>query len=494
LLVESMTLGVFGGALGLGLAYAGLRLLVAMGPANLPRLNEISIDPIVLAFAVGISLLSGLLFGLIPVLKYASPGVAPTLSAGGRALSQSRERYRTQSMLVTMQVALAMVLLVGSGLMIRSFQALKNVQPGFDRPEQIQTLRISIPQAQAEDPERVVRMQHEILQRVTAIPGVTSAAFINALPMETEFQGNTTIFIEDKPISEGQIAPVRRIKYVSPGLFQTLRTPLIVGRDFTWTEIYSDRDVAVVSENLARETWGTPSAALGKRIRGGGTVNPWCEIIGVVGDVYDNGAQQQAATIVYWPARLKFGGTPDRIRRSVSLAIRSDRTGTESFLNQIREAVWAVNANLPLAQVRTLGEIYRQSTARTSFTLTMLAIAGGMALLLGIIGIYGVISYAVSQRNREIGIRLALGAQQGKLKRMFVQHALVLATIGAAIGLVAAAELTQLMSSLLFGISPFDPATYLAGVLILAMAAVLASYLPARRAAVVDPVDALKAE
>jgi predicted permease len=465
-----------------------------MGPANLPRLNEISIDPMVLAFAAGVSLLSGLLFGLIPVLKYAGPGIAPTLRAGGRALSQSRESSRSQNMLVIVQVALAMVLLVGSGLMIRSFQALRNVQPGFSMPKQIQTVRISIPQAQAVEPERVVRMQHEILEKIAAIPGVTSVAFINALPMETDFQGNTTVFVEDKPIGEGQSAPVRRIKYVSPGLFQTLRTPFIVGRDFTWTEIDNDRDVAVVSENLARETWGTPSAALGKRIRGGGTVNPWCEIIGVVGDIYDNGLNQQAAAIVYWPARLKFGGTPDRIRRSVSLAIRSDRTGTESFLNQIREAVWAVNVNLPLAQVRTMGEIYDQSMARTSFTLMMLAIAGGMALLLGIIGIYGVISYAVSQRVREIGIRLALGAQRGELKRMFVQHALVLALIGITIGLGVAAGLTRLMSSLLFGISPFDPVTYVAGALILGMSAGLASYLPARRASGVDPVDAMKAE
>jgi len=494
LFVECLTLGVLGGALGLGFAYVGLRLLMAMSPANLPRLNEISIDPMVLIFAAGVSLLSGLLFGLIPVLKYAGPVIGPTLRASGRALSESRERTRSQSMLVIVQVALAMVLLVGSGLMIRSFQALRNVQPGFSMSKQIQTMRISIPQLQAEDPERVVRMQHEILENIAAIPGVTSVAFINALPMETEFQGNTTVFFEDKPISEGQTAPVRRIKYVSPGLFQTLRTPFVAGRDFTWSEIDSDRDVAVVSENLAREIWGTPSAALGKRIRGGGTVNPWCEIIGVVGDVYDNGLNQQAASIVYWPARLKFGGTPDRIRRSVSLAILSDRTGTESFLNQIREAVRSVNANLPLAQVRTMGQIYDQSMARTSFTLMMLAIAGGMALLLGVIGIYGVISYAVSQRNREIGIRLALGAQRGELKRMFVRYALVLASIGVAIGLGAAAGLTGVMSSLLFGISPFDPVTYVAGALTLAMAAVMASYLPARRASVVDPADALKAE
>ena len=494
LLIESVTLGVLGGGLGLGFAYGGLQLLAVIGPANLPRLTEISIDPLVMVFALALSLLSGLLFGLIPVVKYAGPKIAGTLQSGGRALSPSRERHRSQNMLVVLQVALALVLLVASGLMIRSFQALRNVQPGFAAPEQIQTARITIPEAQVAEPEAVTRMQNEILAKITAIPGVTSAAFMNALPMVSDFQSNNTVFVEDMPLAEGQAAPLRRIKFVSPNLFQTLRTPLIAGRDFTWADIDNDRDVAVISENLARETWGTPSAALGKRIRSGGTANPWREIVGVVGDIYDNGVHQQAAPIVYAPASLSFGRTPERIRRSVVFIIRSTRAGTGSFLTQIREAVWAVNANIPLAQVRTLGEIYDQSMARTSLTLMMLAIAGGMALLLGVIGIYGVISYAVSQRNREIGIRLALGAQRGELKRMFVRHALVLASIGVAIGLGVAAGLTRLMSSLLFGISPFDPATYLGGALILAMAAVLASYLPARRASAVDPVDALKAE
>jgi len=494
LLIESVTLSVLGGALGLGLASGGLHLLATMGPPNLPRLTEISVDHLVMAFALAVSVISGLLFGFIPVVKYARPGIAMTLHTGGRGLSHSRERHRSQNILVVVQIALALVLLVGSGLMIRSFRSLRRVQPGFGAPEQIQTLRITIPEAQVAEPEGVTRMQNEILAKITAIPGVTSAGFMNALPMVTDFQSNNSVFVEDKPLAEGQVAPLRRIKFVSPNLFQTLRTPMIAGRDFTWTDIDNDREVAVISENLARETWGTPSAALGKRIRSGGTANPWREIIGVVGDIYDNGVHQQAAPIVYAPSSLKFGQTPDRIRRSVVFAIRSSRAGTGSFVTQIREAVWAVNANLPLAQVRTLGEIYDQSMARTSFTLIMLAIAGGMALLLGIIGIYGVISYAVSQRNREIGIRLALGAQRGELKRMFVRHALVLALIGVAIGLGTAAGLTRLMSSLLFGISPFDPVTYVSVAVILSMAAVLASYLPARRASVVDPVEALKAE
>jgi predicted permease len=386
-------------------------------------------------------------------------------------------------------VALALVLLVGSGLMIRSFRALRSVQPGFSQPERIQTVRISIPEAQIAERPRVTRMQIDILGKIAAIPGVTSVAFETRLPLETG--PSTPINAEDKTYAEGQLPPLRKFKYISPGLFKTLGTPLIAGRDITWPDLNDDRNVAIISENMAREMWGQPNSALGKRIRGG-TRGGWREIIGVVGDVYDNGVHQKAPGIVYWPAQMQSDGLGTS--RSVAFAIRSDRAGTESFLAEIRQAIWSVNANLPLAQVRTLGEVYNQSMARTSFTLVMLAIAGSMALVLGIIGIYGVLSYAVSQRRREIGIRLALGAQQGELKRMFVRHGLVLAGIGVAIGLAAAAGLTRLMSSLLFGIKPLDPLTYAAGALVLAVAAALASYLPARRASAVDPVEALKAE
>jgi predicted permease len=489
LLVESLTLGVLGGALGLTLAYSGLRLLVAMGPANLPRLTEVSIDPLVMLFTLAVSLLSGLLFGVIPVVKYAGPRMGIVLRGGGRALTSSRERHRSQNTLVVVQVALALVLLVGSGLMIRSFRALRSVQPGFSQPERIQTVRISIPEAQIAERPRVTRMQIDILGKIAAIPGVTSVAFETRLPLETG--PSTPINAEDKTYAEGQLPPLRKFKYISPGLFKTLGTPLIAGRDITWPDLNDDRNVAIISENMAREMWGQPNSALGKRIRGG-TRGGWREIIGVVGDVYDNGVHQKAPGIVYWPAQMQSDGLGTS--RSVAFAIRSDRAGTESFLAEIRQAIWSVNANLPLAQVRTLGEVYNQSMARTSFTLVMLAIAGSMALVLGIIGIYGVLSYAVSQRRREIGIRLALGAQQGELKRMFVRHGLVLAGIGVAIGLAAAAGLTRLMSSLLFGIKPLDPLTYAAGALVLAVAAALASYLPARRASAVDPVEALKAE
>jgi predicted permease len=493
-LIESVLLSVLGGLLGLVLAGGGLRLLASTGPANLPRLNDIAIDPLVLAFAAGASLLAGLLSGFLSLMKHTGTPIAHVLGGGGRTASLSRDQHRSQNTLVAVQVALALVLLVSSGLMIRSFQALRRVQPGFTHPEQIQTVRISIPAAQVEETQRVTQMQNEILNKVSAIPGATSVAFMTSVPMETGEQvGNGGIEVEDKPVADGQLPPVRRVKSVSPGSFQTLGTAFIVGRDFTWTDIYDNREVAVISEQMAKDTWGSVQAALGKRIRNG---DPWREVIGVVSDVYDNGVHLPAPAIVYWPARWQAvrPGIPNFVPRSVVFAVRTERAGTESFLKELQQAVWSVNSSLPLAQLQTLGDVYSRSMARTSFILLMLGIAGAMALLMGVVGIYGVISYVVSQRRREIGIRVALGAQAGEVKRMFVRYGLAPAAIGIACGLGVSVALTRLMASLLFGISPLDPMTYASVPIILATAAVLASYLPARRAAAVDPAEILRAE
>jgi putative ABC transport system permease protein len=493
MLLESLLLGLIGGVLGLGLSYTALRALVAAGPATLPRLNEIGIDPIVLAFTFVVSVIAGLLFGVIPVIKYAGPHIAASLRGGGRALSHSRERHRARNVLVVAQIALALVLLVGSGLMIRTFQKLRSVQPGFTQPEQVQLLRISIPEAQVSQPEQVMRMQNAILDKLAAIPGVQSVAFANGAPLEG-FNSNDVLWAEDKTYAPGQIPPIRRFRFMSPGYLQTLGTPLIAGRDFTWTELYGLRNVAIVSKNLARELWGSPTAALGKRIREGMN-DPWREVVGVADDVYDNGVNEAAPTIVYWPVLMgPFWNDQVRVSRGGAFVIRTSRAGTETFLADARKAVWSVNPNLPVFLVRTLGDIYDQSMQRTSFTLVMLGVAGGMALVLGIVGIYGVISYAVSQRTREIGIRMALGAEDGALKRMFVRHGLILAAIGVTIGLAAAAGVTRLMSSLLFGVTALDPATYVAVPIMLAAAAMLASYVPARRVVRVDPVEALRAE
>ncbi|HUA59820.1 MAG TPA: ABC transporter permease [Verrucomicrobiae bacterium] len=493
LLTESVLLGLLGGVTGLGVAYGAVALLVKLAPQYLPRVDSIAVDPIVLLFTLVLSLGAGLLFGLMPVLKYAAPRVTMALRAGSRTLSQSREAHRARNILVVLQTGLAVVLLIGSGLMIRTFQALRQVQPGFQDPAAVQTLRIYIPDAQLKEPLRVIHMEQDIQDRLAAIPGVVSVAYANSVPTD----GNNStdlLYAEDRAYSESQLPPLRRFKFVAPGFFQTMGTPLAAGRDYNWTDIYQERKYAIVSENMARELWRSPAAAIGKRIREG-MKDDWREIIGVVADVHHDGPDQKSPATVYWPVLMKqFWGNDTFVQRGVVYAIRSPRTGSQSFLDQVRQAVWSINSNLPLARVETMEQIYRGSMARSAFTLVMLAIAGAMAFLLGLIGIYGVISYSVSQRTRELGIRLALGAPQFSLKTMVVRKGIWLAGIGAALGLAVAAGLTRIMASWLYGISPLDPVTYAAVALGVLTAAAAASYLPARRAATLNPVAALRAE
>jgi len=493
LLAESVMLGLFGGAAGLALAYGALELLVAMAPANLPRIKNISIDGGVLLFTLAVSLFAGLLFGVIPVLKYAGPQLGTALRAGGRTLSQSKERHQARNILVVVQVALALVLLIGSGLMIRTFQTLKNVQPGFTHAEQVQTLRITIPGAQVKDAEQAARIEQEMLEKVAAIPGVSSAGLTTLIPM-TYHGWTDSIYAQDQVYSDTQIPPLRRYRFVSPGLLMTMGNKLVAGRDFTWTDVFERRPVAMISENVARELWGDAGSAIGKRIREN-LKSPWREVIAVVGDEREDGVDQKAPPIVMWPLLMdNFTGEQKFVARNLAFAVRSSRTGSLGFVSEISRAIWSVNPDIPVADVHTLQEIYNKSLARTSFTLVMLAIAGAMALLLGVVGIYGVISYSVSQRTREIGIRMALGARKEELTRMFVGQGLRLAMIGVACGLIAAVGLTRLMKSLLFEVNPLDPATFAAVALGLVLAASLASYLPALRATAVDPMEALRAD
>jgi len=492
LLSESLTLALIGGLLGLALAQAALGLLVKMAPAGLPRLGEIGIDVPVLLFALAVSVLSGLLFGFLPVLKYAGSQLGDALRGGSRTVSQSRERHRAKNALVVVQVALALVLLVSAGLMIRTFRALLQVQPGFVNPAAIQTLQISIPDARLPDAQ-VARQQEDLIRGVETVPGVQSAALISDLPMDNNSSFDP-VFAEDRRYAEGEIAPIRRYKYISPAYFQTVGDPIVAGRDLTWQDIHATSPVALVSDNFAREYWGSPAAALGKRIREtpGGA---WREIVGVVGDERSDGVSKPAPTTVYWPmAMANFYGTKINVRHTMSFVIRTGRAGSASLMKDIQRAIWSVNPDLPIDLVRTQDEIYRKSMARTSFTLVMLAFAGGMALLLGIVGIYGVIAYSVSQRTREIGIRMALGARREQLAGMFLGHGMLLAAIGLACGLVAAGALSRLMTSLLFEVSPLDPLTYCLVSVGLMAAAALASYLPSRRAASVNPTEALRSQ
>jgi predicted permease len=336
-------------------------------------------------------------------------------------------------------------------------------------------------------------MDQELLNKLAAIPGVSSVSFSTSIPMDGN-SSNDVLFAEDRAYAEGELPPVRRFKFISPGFFATLGTPLVAGRDLTWTDTYQKLPVAIISENFAREYWHDARNALGKRIRVG-TTDDWREIIGVAGDIHDDGVNKPAPTSVYWPIMMdRFEGEKETLRRGIAFAIRSPRAGSQAFVNEVRQTVWSADSNVPLAEVHTLGHYYTRSMARTSFTLIMLGVAGGMALLLGIVGIYGVIAYSVSQRTREIGIRIALGAQKASLISMFVRQGLWLTGIGIACGLLAAVAAMRLMSSLLFNVNPVDPVTYTAVTVGVVVTAYLACYLPSRRAATVNPVDSLRAE
>jgi predicted permease len=495
LFVESLVIAALGGVLGLALAYAGLHVLVSLGPRNLPRLDEIAVYPPVLLFTASVSLFSTLMFGSITALKHAVHADAGALGAT-RGASAGRDRARVRNTLVVVQVALAVVLVVSALLMIRTFEALRNVDAGFVDPGTIQTVRTWAPNELIRDPKGYTRVQHEIQEAIAKLPGVQAVGFTSTLPMEgPPFTIEAPVAVDGQPLAGGATPPSRRMKFVSPGYFEAMGTRIIAGRDFTWADVDAGGRVALISEEFARQIAAQPSAALGMRIRTSAPTDDWREVIGVVQSLKDDSLYAEAPTLVYWPTLMEnaFGGPLTAIP-PVAYVIRTDRAGTASLLTEIRGAVWSVSASVPIALERTMETLYTGSLARTSFTLVMLAIAGGMALALGLIGIYGVIAYVVSQRTREIGIRLALGAQQREVSKMFLRHGLTLAGSGLAIGLVAALAVTRLLSSLLYGIGPTDPVAYAAALGVILAAAALASYWPTRRAAAIDPVETLKAE
>jgi predicted permease len=356
-------------------------------------------------------------------------------------------------------------------------------------------MRISVPESLIAEPERVTRTQNAILDKFAAIQGVTSAGFVSEMPMEGFDSAWDEIFAQDKVYADNTIAPLRLYKYISPGLLQTAGTRLVAGREMTWNEVYGLQPVLMISENLARELWGTPSAAIGKHLSEFPKM-PWHEVVGVIQDVREKGVQEAAPEIVYWPPLMEnlFGPGPVQAARTMTFVIRSERAGTESFLREIRESVWSVNSNLPLASVQTMGDVYDKSVARTSFTLVMLGIAATMALVLGVIGIYGVMSYTVSQRQREIGVRLALGAERADILQIVLQQGAKLALVGVTVGIGAALGLTRLMTNLLYGVTAHDPLTFVVVATLLISVALLACYIPARRATLVDPMVALRYE
>lgn len=484
LMAESLTLALTGGLVGTLFAAGLLKLVLRLTPVQLPRLEHIAIDSTALSFTFAVSIASGLAFGALPVLKHGGILLSESLRAGSRNSSASRDRNIARNSLTAVQVALALVLLIGSALMIRTFQSMRRVDPGFSDAGTLQTLRISIPGRSASAEPELRAIHQNLVDRLSTIPGVERVSLINGLPM-SGISSQNPIAARDHSYAANQLPPLRLFASVAPNTFSVMGTALRAGRELTWTDLLERRSVVLISENFAREYWGSAAAALGKQIRSVPT-DPWSEIVGVVADIRHDGVQHKAPSVVYWPIGRRAG--------SLTCLIRSSRAGTESFTADIRRAVSAMGAGVMIADMQTMGAVYERSLSRTAFTMALLGISGCMALLVALVGIYAVVSYAVSQRTREIGIRLALGAQQGELKMMFVRSGLLWGGIGAAAGLTAAAGLSQLVSTLLFEISPVDPLSYFVVAVALLAAVAAASYLPARQAARVDPLESLRAD
>lgn len=487
IMAETLVLGAAGTAVALPIALWLTHALRGAAPNNLSQFNDIRLNGRVLLFTCVVSLVSCVLVSLVPVYRYAS---------GNRHVgsdSRHSSRDRSTRSLIVLQIALAFVLLIASGLMLRTFVALRSVPPGFVSPQLVQTFRVTIPEAEVPDPKLVLQMQDRLVQRVRMVPGVDAVAITSSLPMEGR-RLRYMVFAEDHAYAEKDMPPVRQYKFVSPGLFGTLGYTLIAGRDFTWRDLYDRLPVAIVSENVAKELWGSAAAAIGKRVQDS-LKGAWREVVGVVSDSYDDGVQQPAPQIVYWPLLMDaFWDASTYAHRGTAFTLRSQRTNSEAFIREIREAVWAVNRNLPLADVRSLDEIYGDSTALTSFALVVLALAAGTAVLLAVVGLYGLVSYSVAQRSREIAIRIAVGATSAQVVRSFIADGLLLSASGVTLGLVAALMMTRFMSSLLFQVDSSDPVTYVALSLLLLAVAAVGSYLPALAASKVDASVALRDE
>lgn len=488
-LSESFTLATLGGVLGIVVAAVAVRVSVDLLPTALPRVDEIGVDARVLAFTAAISVGSALLFGLFPLLHAGGDLSQQLRSGGARGETGSRETHRVRNGLVVSQMALALMLLVGSGLMLRSFQELRRMDPGFEA-EGVLTARITVPSAEIEENGALTAFYTSLRDRLAAQPSVQAVGLAQSVPLGA----GLSYFgfpVEDFPAGPGDIGVLASHNQVSLGYFETMGIELLEGRLFQPGDGADGTRAVVVNEAFA-ERWWPGESALGRRLSQGIPDEDWFEIVGVVEDSHYQSLEQAPEHLVYWPPTVGRAAAPS-IARTMDVVLRTSLEPT-SLVPVLRREVAALNPRIPVANPRTMSDVVSNATARTSFTMALLGAASGVALLLGLVGIYGVVSYVVAQRTREIGVRMALGATAGSVRSMIVRQGLVLAAWGVGLGLLGAAALSRVMSSILFGVSAIDPWTYAAVSVALVTVSVAASWLPARRAAGVDPSRALRAE
>ncbi|HEX9700897.1 MAG TPA: ABC transporter permease, partial [Acidobacteriota bacterium] len=485
-LAESLLLGAAGGTAGVLLALIGLRWVVAWGPSTIPRLHEVGIHLPVLAFAAVISLGASLAFGLIPTLRHRGTALAGTIAEGGRGATLGRQRHRARNALVVAQISLAVVLLVGSGLMVRSFRHLRGVEPGFDAGSSL-VFGVGLPVALYPDPVEAMQFQQRVLERVSQLPGVAAVGATRCLPLDG-CDNRTPVYAEGIPFEPGETPPSVDVRGATSGFFRAMGIPLIEGRALQPADPGRRPAAAVVSLNLAERLWPGESA-VGKRIYPDVPEEDPYTIVGVVGNVISYGLAEAPPEILWVSFLGPYGYVAPP--HAMTFVVRTE-VPPLSLAPALRAALQELDANVPLSDLRTMREVVDQASAPTEFAMLLLVAAGGVALALGAVGVYGVLSYVVSQRTGEIGVRIALGAAAGDVLRMILWQGAGVVAVGVIIGLAEALALTRLMEAVLFGVSPGDPLTYAAVALGLVLIALLASYLPARRAASVDPVDALR--
>jgi putative ABC transport system permease protein len=480
LLTESLALALLGGMGGALLATWGVSVLVALSAGNLPRADEIGISASVLAFTLAVSLLTGLLFGLVPAWQSTRLDLTEALKAGARGGGVGRQRHRALSLLVVGEMALAMLLLIGAGLLVNSFARLQKVSPGFDE-KNVLTVRMDLPNPYAQ-PERKATFFEELQQRVAALPGVEAVGLVTELPLARQ-SADFNFRVEGRPPTDHEQSPHADIRNVNHDYFRAMRIPLLKGRSFTQAEVHDNAHVILISELLAQRFFAGEDP-LGQRLRLSSLNQQPYEVIGIVGDVRHRGLDIELRQAIYFPT-LRLG--------YANLVIRGV-TDPASLANAVRKAVMAIDPNQPVANVKRMEEWVADSVAQQRYRTLLLSVFSTLALLLSVVGIYGVVSYAVTQRAREIGLRMALGAERWNVLSLVIGQGMKLALKGVSIGAVAALALTRVMRNLLYEVSATDPLTFSSVAIVLIGVALLACLVPAHRAATVDPMEALRNE
>ncbi len=486
LLTESLLLALIGGGAGLLLALWGIELLISIGPADIPRLNDIGIDGPVLWFTFGATILTGVIFGLAPALKASKPNMNESLKEGGRGTSESFSRYSLRNLLVVFQMAITLVLLVSAALLVKSFLKLQQVDPGFAAPENVMTMRISLP-SRYEENEQAAAFVKQVTERIESVSGVESVGAITVLPLAGT-NTRTSFNIKSRPFPENQEPPAE-VRAVTPNYFRAMGVPILKGRAFTEQDVKGKPGAIIINDAMARQYWPDEDP-LGQIMSVGVSVSEnepeeW-QIVGIVGNVKHFSLDTEPVAEMYVPHAQQPWSFMTLVARSSS--------DPRSLVAPMRSQVLAVDPDQPVSNIRTMGEVVARSIAEQRFYMLLLSLFAVMALMLAAVGIFGVMSYSVTQRTREIGIRMALGAQTRDVLSYVVGQGITLALIGVGIGLAVALLATQFMTTMLYEVKAFDPVTFAVISLLLVGVALLACYIPARRATKVDPMVALRYE